>query len=89
MNINRTISNETDENQNQLDTSCEENVWPRLTVMSLKIPEHGVITCLHNGVYIFRYSNPSIQTKSWLPSSNPKVQYANRVVSKTNLNENF
>ncbi|VDM98322.1 unnamed protein product, partial [Thelazia callipaeda] len=37
--------------------------WPKITLMSLKAPEQGSITC-NPGEYVIRFTNPS---RFWLP----------------------
>lgn len=58
--------------ENVKDTSLtedEETIIPRITLTSLKVPEHGEITVKHAGDYILRWGNPS---SSWL---NAKLNY--------------
>lgn len=58
--------------ENLKDTSLtedEETIIPRITLTSLKVPEHGQITVKHTGDYIIRWGNPS---SSWL---NAKLNY--------------
>uniref|UniRef100_A0A915DI27 CRAL-TRIO domain-containing protein n=1 Tax=Ditylenchus dipsaci TaxID=166011 RepID=A0A915DI27_9BILA len=53
------------ENQKQ-----ETSVWPKITLTSLKTPEHGVVDCKKAGIYCLRFGNAS---GSWLAA---KLQYA-------------
>ncbi|CAJ0582509.1 unnamed protein product, partial [Mesorhabditis spiculigera] len=41
----------------------EKNVWPRITITSLKVLEFGALNC-EPGEYVLRFSNPS---SSWFP----------------------
>ncbi|CAJ0916681.1 unnamed protein product, partial [Mesorhabditis belari] len=42
----------------------EKNVWPRLTLTSLKVAEFGALECGEAGDYVLRFSNPSA---TWFP----------------------
>ncbi|KAE9552203.1 hypothetical protein FO519_004584 [Halicephalobus sp. NKZ332] len=50
-------------------TEDEEAIVPKITLTSLKVPEHGQITVKHSGEYVLRWGNPS---SSWL---NAKLSY--------------
>uniref|UniRef100_A0A7E4UP29 CRAL-TRIO domain-containing protein n=1 Tax=Panagrellus redivivus TaxID=6233 RepID=A0A7E4UP29_PANRE len=45
------------------DSIDEETIMPKITVTSLKVPEHGVVTALHAGEYRIRFGYP---TGGWL-----------------------
>jgi hypothetical protein len=43
----------------------EHPIWPKITLTSLKVPEHGFVHCDLQGEYRIRWVNAS---HSWLPS---------------------